>query len=40
MPDWVSEDVMPIVLVCAVMLAAVVGGLWLIGREARALGGK
>ena len=32
--------VVPIVLVCAVVLAAVVRGLWLIGRVARALGGK
>ena len=32
--------VVPIVLVCAVVLAAVAGGLWLIGRVARALGGK
>ena len=32
--------VMPIVLFCAVVLAAVVGVLWLIGRVARALGGK
>ena len=32
--------VVPIVLVCAVWLAAVVGVLWLIGRVARALGGK
>ena len=32
--------VVPIVLVCAVVLAAVVGGLWLIGRVARAVGGK
>ena len=32
--------VVPIVLVCAVALAAVVGVLWLIGRVARALGGK
>ena len=31
--------VVPIVLVCAVVLAAVVGGLWLIGRVARALRG-
>ena len=30
----------PIVLFCAVALAAVVGVLWLIGRVARALGGK
>lgn len=30
----------PIVLFCAVVLAAVVGVLWLIGRVARALGGK
>ena len=35
-----SCRVVPIVLVCAVALAAVVGGLWLIGRVARALGGK
>lgn len=33
-------SVVPIVFVCAVVLAAVVGGLWLIGRVARALGGK
>ena len=32
--------VVPIVLFCAVALAAIVGGLWLIGRVARALGGK
>ena len=32
--------VVPIVLFCAVVLAAVVGVLWLIGRVARALGGK
>ena len=32
--------VVPIVLVCAVALAAVVGVLWLIGRVARAIGGK
>lgn len=32
--------VVPIVLVCAVALAAVVGALWLIGRVTRALGGK
>ena len=32
--------VVPLVLFCAVVLAAVVGGLWLIGRVARALGGK
>ena len=32
--------VVPIVLVCAVALAAIVGGLWLVGRVARALGGK
>lgn len=32
--------VVPIVLFCAVVLAAVVGGLWLIGRVARMLGGK
>ena len=31
--------VVPIVLVCAVALAAVVGVVWLIGRAARALGG-
>ena len=30
----------PIVLFCAVVLAAIVGVLWLIGRVARALGGK
>ena len=32
--------VVPIVLFCAVVLAAVVGVLWLIGRVARALGCK
>lgn len=32
--------VVPIVLFCAVALAAVVGVVWLIGRVARALGGK
>ena len=32
--------VVPIVLVCAAVLVAVVGGLWLIGRVARSLGGK
>ena len=32
--------VVPIVLFCAVVLAAIVGGLWLIGRVARAIGGK
>ena len=32
--------VVPIVLGCAVVLAAVVGVLWLIGRVARLLGGK
>ena len=32
--------VVPIVLVCAVALAAVVGVLWLIGRVARMVGGK
>ena len=32
--------VVPIVLVCAVALAVVVGVVWLIGRVARALGGK
>lgn len=32
--------VVPIVLFCAVVLAAVVGVLWLIGRVARLLGGK
>ena len=32
--------VVPIVLVCAVVLAGVVGGLWLIGRVARLLGGE
>ena len=32
--------VVPIVLVCAVALAAVVGVVWLIGRVARAIGGK
>ena len=30
----------PIVLFCAVALAVVVGVLWLIGRVARAIGGK
>ena len=32
--------VVPIVLFCVVVLAAIVGVLWLIGRVARALGGK
>ena len=32
--------VVPIVLLCAVVLAAVVGVLWLIGRVARLQGGK
>ena len=32
--------VVPIVLFCAVVLAAVVGVVWLIGRVARAIGGK
>ena len=32
--------VVPIVLVCAAALVAVVGVLWLIGRVVRALGGK
>lgn len=32
--------VVPIVLVCAVVLVAVVGVVWLIGRVARAIGGK
>ena len=32
--------VVPLVLFCAVVVAAVVGGVWLIGRVARALGGK
>ena len=32
--------VVPIVLFCAAVLVAVVGVLWLIGRVARALGGK
>ena len=32
--------VVPIVLVCAVALAAVVGVVWLIGRVARMVGGK
>ena len=32
--------VVPIVLFCAVALAAVVGVVWLIGRVARAIGGK
>ena len=32
--------VVPIVLFCAVALAAIVGVLWLIGRIARLLGGK
>ena len=35
-----SCRVVPIVLVGAVALAAVVGVLWLIGRVARAIGGK
>ena len=35
-----SCRVVPIVLVCAAVLVAVVGVLWLIGRVARALGGK
>ena len=35
-----SCRVVPIVLVCAVALAAVVGVVWLIGRVARAQGGK
>ena len=35
-----SCRVVPIVLVCAVALAVVVGMVWLIGRVARALGGK
>ena len=30
----------PIVLVCVAVLVAVVGVLWLIGRVARAIGGK
>ena len=37
--EWLCR-VVPIVLVCAVVLAAVVGGLWLIGRVARLLGGE
>ena len=32
--------VVPIVLFCAVVLAVVVGVLWLIGRVARMVGGK
>ena len=32
--------VVPIVLFCAVVMAVVVGWLWLIGRVVRALGGK
>ena len=32
--------IVPIVLFCAAVLAAVVGGLWLIGRVARMVGGK
>ena len=32
--------VVPIVLFCAVVLAAIVGVLWLIGRVARVLGGE
>ena len=32
--------VVPIVLVCAAVLVAVVGVLWLIGRVARVVGGK
>ena len=32
--------VVPIVLFCAVALAAIVGVVWLIGRVARAIGGK
>ena len=32
--------VVPLVLFCGVVLAAVVGVLWLIGREARALNGR
>lgn len=32
--------VVPIVLVCVAVLVAVVGVVWLIGRVARALGGK
>lgn len=32
--------VVPLVLFCAVVLAAVAGVLWLIGRVARLLGGK
>lgn len=35
-----SCRVVPIVLVCAAVLVAVVGVLWLIGRVARAIGGK
>lgn len=30
----------PIVLFCVVVLALIVGGLWLVGRVARMLGGK
>ena len=32
--------VVPIVLFCAAVLAAIVGVLWLVGRVARMLGGK
>ena len=32
--------VVPLVLFCAVVLAAVVGVVWLFGRVARAIGGK
>ena len=32
--------IVPIVLFCAAVLADIVGVLWLIGRVARALGGK
>lgn len=32
--------VVPIVLFCVVVLAAIVGVVWLIGRVARAIGGK
>ena len=37
--EWLCR-VVPIVFVCAVVLAVVVGGLWLIGRVARLLGGE
>ena len=32
--------VVPIVLFCAVVLAVIMGGLWLVGRVVRVLGGK